>query len=81
VPTNADIDNSNIVSSASKKRQQLQIPVQELKKDDYSHKGENCHSKNTDEQFNELEKELNNEHLKPDPKANKRRNKKVTENN
>jgi hypothetical protein len=33
-----------------------------------SHRGKNCHSKNTDEQFNELEKELNNEHLKPDPK-------------
>jgi hypothetical protein len=29
-----------------------------------SHKGENSHSKNTSEQFNELE--LNNEHLKPD---------------
>jgi hypothetical protein len=66
VPTNADIDNSKIVSSASKKPQQLQIPVQELKKDDYSHKDENRHSKYTDELENER---LINKNLKPDLKS------------
>ena len=74
MPTNADIDNSTIVSSASKKPQQLQISVQELKKDDYSHKGEICHSKNTEGS--------NKEYPKPDIKSQiKDKIEKVVENN
>ena len=74
VPTNADKDNSNnkkIVSStsntieqldsANKKPQQLQIPIQELKKDDYLLKGENGHSKSIGD-------ELDIEYLKPELK-------------
>jgi hypothetical protein len=39
------------LASASKKPQQLQIPIQELKKDNYLHKGENRHSKNMVEEL------------------------------
>lgn len=62
VPINVDIDNSNnkkitssttntteSLESAERKPQKLQIPVQELRKDDCSHKGEKRHSKKIEE--------------------------------
>ena len=64
VTNNDNSNNKKIISSttntteslesAERKPQQLQIPVQELKKDDYSHKGENRHSKIIEKE--ELEK-------------------------
>ena len=59
----ANIIESLVEVTEEKKQQQLQHHVQD--EQEYSHKGENPHSKNTDEQFNEL----NNEHVKPDLKA------------
>ena len=60
-------DTTELLVATEKNQQQLQQQVRQQVKDEL-HKGENRHSKNADEQFNELEKELNNEHLKPDPK-------------
>ena len=73
-----NLNNKKIISStlianktesltAGKKQQKLQ-QQQLQEQQDYSHRGENPHSKNTDEQTNESEKELNNEHLKRDLK-------------
>jgi hypothetical protein len=56
------------LASARKEQQQIQ-QQQEQKQDDYSHKGKNRHSKNTNEQSIGLEKELNNKNLQPDLKS------------
>jgi hypothetical protein len=56
-----NITTEPLVSTEGKKQQQLH--------QDYRHTGENRHSKNIGERSNESEKELNNEHLKPDLKS------------
>jgi hypothetical protein len=47
-------DTTELLVATEKNQQQLRIPVQELKRDDYSHKGENRHSKIIEKE--ELEK-------------------------
>jgi protein required for attachment to host cells len=56
--------NKKVVSSvATTAITQEPLLVAERKKheQDYSHKGENCHNKNTDEQSNEIENIVENE--------------------
>ena len=81
---NNNSNKKNIVSSITttteslaeiegkRQEQHLQQPVKDGQQQDHSHKGENCHSKDT-------EKELDNEHLKSELKVMKEELKKHKE--